>query len=74
MRRYDTRLRKLEAAIGPTYCPHCPPSSSVTRELYSEQPPPCPVCGRVPDGLVVLEVVVNSREEIEQLEASNATV
>jgi hypothetical protein len=69
-----TRLARLEKSQG--HCPLCGDSAPIIR-LWREDPigsprrprgdhtppPPCPVCGRTPGILELIEQVVSTREE-----------
>jgi hypothetical protein len=75
--RMKARLRRLEQVVGVDSCPACrdrrgrlvvlrsfheSPNSAV--ESLGEEPPPCALCGEVPEEVVrIARTVVRSREE-----------
>ena len=84
-RNLDARLRRLEQTVGPAGCPACQDRRGrsflwTCRELVDgtrvhkrDLPTPCPACGGVPEQIVeVIEVVVETREDVERVKARQA--
>jgi hypothetical protein len=69
MNQWLRRLRRLERLQGP--CPSCMDQPAQVliahgkHEPCPEGPAPCPACGRSPEVVEVVEVLVRNREEAE---------
>ena len=84
-RNLGARLRRLEQGVGPAGCPACRDRRGLsfpwtcqelpdgTRVPKRDPPPPCTACGEIPEEIVeIIEVVVETREDVERVKARQA--